>query len=143
MTEAAQAIHVGARWTSTPYLLDAASAERYGKAIESPPRHTPRRGIHDDQQAARAAGFKAPIAAGEQTIAVIAQFLADEFAMRFIRGGRLDVVLTRPVFFGDTLISHAEVERLYDSRATLRLSVENQSGESVLTGTAAIRIADA
>ena len=143
MTKTEHAIQLGARLTSTPYLLDAASAERYGKAIESPPRHTPRRGIHDDQQAARAAGFNAPIAAGEQTIAVLAQFLADKFAMRFLRGGRLDVVLTRPVFFGDRLISHAEVEHLDDSRATLRIRVENQSGESVLTGTAAIRIADA
>ena len=143
MTETAQAIQLGARWTSTPYLLDAASAERYGKAIESPPRHAPRRGIHDDQEAARTAGFNAPIAAGEQTIAVIAQFLADKFAMRFLRGGRLEVVLTRPVFLGDTLISHAEVESIDDSRATLRISVENQSGESVLTGTAAIRIAGA
>ncbi|MDO8434924.1 MAG: MaoC family dehydratase [Candidatus Binatus sp.] len=140
MTEAAQKIRVGARWSSTPYVLDDASAERYGKAIESPPRRSPRRGIHDDEQAARTAGFSKPIAAGEQTVAVIAQFLADKFGMHFLRGGRIDIALTKPVFFGDTLISHVEVEAVEDGRATLRIKVENQRGESALIGAAALRI---
>jgi acyl dehydratase len=141
MTEALAELQVGARWTSPPYLLDHESASRYGKAIESPPRRAPRRGIHDDREAARSAGFSAPIAAGEQTLAVIAQFLADKFAMQFLRGGRIEITLTRPVFFGDTLISHAEVERLEGERAILRIHIDNQHGESVLTGSAAIRIA--
>lgn len=143
MTATMPDIRVGARWTSTPYLLDDASAARYGKAIESPPRKSPRRGIHDDRQAARAAGFTAPIAAGEQTIAVIAQFLADKFEMHFLRGGRIDIALTKPVFFGDTLTSQVEVERIEGSRAMLLIRVDNQRGESVLTGSAAITVADA
>jgi hypothetical protein len=140
MTEALDEIRVGARWTSAPYLLDAAAAERYGKAIESPPRRSPRRGIHDDEQAAMSAGFSRPIAAGEHTFAIIAQFLAAKFGIQFLRGGRIEIVLTKPVFFGDTLTSHADVENLSATRATLRISVENQHGEDVLVGSAAIRI---
>ena len=69
--------------------------------------------IHDDQDAARKAGFAAPIAGGEQTIAIIAQFLADNFGMRFVRGGRIEVSLTRPVLFGDTLTSHAKIVSMH------------------------------
>ena len=91
------------RLVSAPYLLDEAAAKAYHDGIEQPPRRRPPRGIHDDKDAARKAGFVAPIAGGEQTIAVIAQFLADNFGMRFIRGGRIEVSLTKPVLFGDTL----------------------------------------
>lgn len=140
MTTALNDIRLGRRWTAAPYLLDDAAADRYGKAIESPPRRTPPRGIHDDEQAARTAGFNRPIAAGEQTIAVIAQFLAEKFGMHFLRGGRIEVALTKPVFFGDTLISYAEVQRVEDGRAILRIGVENQHGEGVLIGSAVLRI---
>jgi acyl dehydratase len=143
MSAAPVEIRVGAKIVSQPYLLDAAAAKAYGEGIESPPRRAPRRSIHDDKDAARNAGFVAPIAAGEQTIAVIAQFLADNFGMRFVRGGRLEVALTRPVLFGDVLISHARIERADGDRAELNIRVENQRGEEVLAGSAVIRIREA
>ena len=65
--------------------------------------------IHDDKEAARKAGFVAPIAGGEQTIAVMAKFLLDKFGMGFLRGGRIEVALVKPVFFGDTLTLHARI----------------------------------
>ena len=110
-----------------------------------PPRRRPPRGIHDDKDAARKAGFVAPIAGGEQTIAIIAQFLADNFGMRFVRGGRIEVSLTRPVLFGDTLTSHARIVSVDadSNRAELQIHVANQRGEQVLTGTAAVRMNDA
>jgi acyl dehydratase len=138
---AAAEIRVGTTLKSAPYVLDAAAAKLYGAAIEGPPRQRQRAGIHDDQAAARRAGFVAPIAGGEQTIAVVAQYLADEFGMRFVRGGRLEVALTRPVLFGDTLTSHASIVTLDGERATLSIRVENQHGESVLVGSATIRTA--
>src|SRR5277367_2522164 len=107
MSAAAGEILVGAEMVSAPYLLDAAAAKAYHDGIEQPARRRPPRGIHDDKDAARKAGFVAPIAGGEQTIAVVAQFLADRFGLRFVRGGRIDVALTRPVLYGDTLTSHA------------------------------------
>jgi len=136
-------IRIGAELVSAPYLLDAAAAKAYLLGIEEPPRRRPRGNIHDDKDAARKAGFVAPIAAGEQTIAIVAQFLADNFGMRFVRGGRIEVSLTRPVFFGDTLTTHAKVVSVDADRAGLQIHVENQRGAQVLTGSAAVRLSDA
>ena len=140
MSAAPVEIRLGAELVSQPYVLDAAAARAYEEGIESPRRRASRRSIHDDKDAARDAGFVAPIAAGEQTIAVIAQFLADNFGMQFVRGGRIEVALTKPVLFGDTLISHARVERIVgDESAELKIRVENQRGEAVLVGSALVR----
>ena len=136
-------IRIGAELVSAPYLLDAAAAQLYHDGIERPPRRRPPRGIHDDKDAARKAGFVAPIAGGEQTIAIIAQFLADNFGLRFVRGGRIEVSLTKPVLFGDTLTSHARIVSVNATHAELQIHVENQRGEQVLTGTAAVRMSDA
>jgi acyl dehydratase len=144
MSAAPVKIRLGAEIVSQPYVLDAAAAKAYGEGIESPRRRASRRSIHDDKDAARDAGFVAPIAAGEQTIAVIAQFLADNFGMRFVRGGRIEVALTKPVLFGDKLISRARVERIVDDkRAELNIRVENQRGEEVLVGSASVRTREA
>ena len=144
MSAAPVEIRLGAEIVSQPYVLDAAAAKAYGEGIESPRRRASRRSIHDDKDAARDAGFVAPIAAGEQTIAVIAQFLADNFGMRFVRGGRIEVALTKPVLFGDKLISRARVERIVDDeRVELNIRVENQRGEEVLVGSAAVRTREA
>ena len=145
MSAAPTQIRIGVKMVSAPYLLDAAAAKLYHDGIERPPRRRPPRGIHDDKDAARKAGFVAPIAGGEQTIAIIAQFLADNFGMRFVRGGRIEVSLTRPVIFGDTLTSHAKIISVDTdaNRAELQVHVANQRGEQVLTGTAAVRMNDA
>jgi len=140
---AAAEIRIGAELASAPYLLDAAAAKAYHDGIELPVRHRPHANIHDDQDAARKAGFTAPIAGGEQTIAIVAQFLADKFGLRFVRGGRIEVSLTRPVLYGDTLTSHAKIVSIDADRAQLEIDVENQRGEKVLTGTAAVRTNDA
>ena len=140
MSAAPVEIRVGAEIVSQPYLLDAAAAKAYREGIESPRRRASRRCIHDDKDAAASAGFVAPIAAGEQTIAVIAQFLADNFGMQFVRGGRIEVSLTKPVLFDDALTSRARVERIVDDeRAELKIRVENQAGEEELVGSALVR----
>jgi acyl dehydratase len=143
MSAAAGEIRIGAELVSAPYLLDEAAAKAYHDGIERPARRRPPRGIHDDKDAARKAGFVAPIAGGEQTIAIVAQFIADNFGMRFVRGGRIEVSLTKPVLFGDTLTSHAKIVSVDATHAQLQIHVENQRGEQVLTGTAAVRIDDA
>ena len=143
MNAAAGEIRIGAELVSAPYLLDEAAANAYHDGIERPARRRPPRGIHDDKDAARKAGFIAPIAGGEQTIAIVAQFIADNFGMRFVRGGRIEVSLTKPVLFGDTLTSHAKIVSVDATHAQLQIHVENQRGEQVLTGTAAVRIDDA
>jgi acyl dehydratase len=137
-------IRVGAELISAPYLLDEAAAKAYHDGIEQPARRRPPRGIHDDKDAARKAGFVAPVAGGAQTIAVIAQFLADNFGLRFVRGGCIEVSLTRPVLYGDTLTSHAKIVSVNTdaNRTELEIHVDNQRGEPVLIGTAAIRMSD-
>jgi acyl dehydratase len=61
-----------------------------------------------------------------------------------VRGGRIEVALTKPVLFGDTLTSRARVERIVDSeRAELKIRVENQRGEEVLVGSASVRTREA
>ena len=62
MSAAPREIRIGAELASAPYLLDAAAAKAYHDGIELPPRRRPPRGIHDDTDAARKAGFTAPIA---------------------------------------------------------------------------------
>jgi hypothetical protein len=143
MTAATDTIRVGGELVSAPYLLDEAAAKAYHDGLEQPPRRRPRTNIHDDKDAARKAGFDAPIAGGEQTLAVMAQFLADNFGMRFLRGGRIEVSLTKPVFYGDTLTSHVRIVSIDSDRAELRINVVNQRVEDVLVGSAAIRMSDA
>ena len=127
---------------SAPYLLDADAAHAYGQAIEGPVRRSPPSNIHSDDQAARKAGFAAPIAGGEQTLAVMTQLLVDRFGMRLLGGGRIEIAFTRPVLFGDTITAHARVERADGERIGLEIWVENQRGEKVLVGTAAVKAAN-
>jgi acyl dehydratase len=134
------AIRPGARLRGKPYLLDAAAAEAYSNSVEEPARRR-RTNIHTDADAAAKAGFAAPIAAGEQTIAVMAQLLVDEFGMRFLGGGRIEVALTRPVLYGDTITAAAEVASAGADFCELKIGVENQRGEVVLSGTARVRAA--
>lgn len=143
MSAAIDGIRVGAELVAPPYALDAGAAKAYHDATEHPPRRRPPRGIHDDNDAARKAGFTAPIAGGAQTIAVVTQFLADNFGMRFMRGGRIEVSLTKPVFYGDTLTARVKIVSIEADRAQLQIQVDNQRGEDVLVGTAAIRTSHA
>jgi len=135
MSQENQNLAEGDEIAATPYLLDAAAAEAYGTSVQEPPRRRTKN-IHSDPAAAAEAGFAKPIAAGEQTIAVMMQLIADRFGENFYRGGRFAVALIKPVLYGDTLNACARVERIANGFAELSLRVENQRGEAVLSGTA-------
>ncbi len=139
MSESTEQTTLGAELKSVPYLLDDATADAYRRALDSPPRRRLPNNIHSDPAAASRAGFDAPIAAGEQTLAVIAEWLAKRFGARFTRGGRIEVTLTRPVFYGDTLVSHAVAAKKEKGLMLLNIWVENQRGERVLEGVARVR----
>ena len=134
----AAATNPGHELVSKPYLLDAAAAKAYGDGIESPPRRAPRVNIHTDDEAARKAGFRAPIAGGEQTYAVMANFILDSFGLGFLRGGRLEAALVKPVFYGDTLTMHSRIVDGAGQQLQLEVWSENQRGERVLIGTARV-----
>ena len=134
----AGASHLEREIVSTPFLLDADAAKAYGAAIESPPRRAPRINIHTDEEAARKAGYRAPIAAGEQTYALMANFILDSFGIEFLRGGRLEAVLVKPVFYGDKLTMRARINEASGPALQLEVWTENNRGERVLTGTARV-----
>jgi acyl dehydratase len=141
MSAATTNFAVGHEIVSRPYLLDAAAAKAYTGAIETPPRRAPLPNIHNDETAAHRAGFRAPIAAGEQTYALMANFLVDVFGIGFLRGGRLEAALIKPVFYGDTLTMHARVTGESDSGIELEVWTENDRAERVLAGTARAPVA--
>jgi acyl dehydratase len=128
---------VGTEFSAAPYLLDDAAAQAYEHGVKEPPRRW-RTNIHTDRDAASKAGFTAPIAAGEHTIALAMQLIVDRFGECFMRGGAFDVALIKPVLFGDTLTVHARVTSADDRHLELELRVQNQDGASVLTGTARV-----
>jgi acyl dehydratase len=137
MSEMRRAGRQGEEYISAPYQIDDQSAEAYLRAIETPPRRRPAN-IHNDIEAARRAGFRAPIVPGEHSLAVLAQFLADRFEMRFLSGGRFAVAFIKPVFLGDRLTAHVRVVSAAAKETTLEVWVQNDAGDRVLTGTAAI-----
>jgi len=128
----------GPEVVSKPFLLDAAAAKAYGEGLESPLRRAPRVNIHTDDDAARKAGFRAPIAAGEQTYSMMANFILDSFGGGFLRGGRLEAALVKPVFYGDTLTMHARIVETDASHLQLEVWTDNERGERVLIGTARV-----
>jgi hypothetical protein len=138
MSAAATNLEIGSEVVSAPYRLDAEAAQVYGAAVESPPRRRTSVNIHNVDAAAKKAGFRAPIATGEQTYAVMANFIVDHFGADFLRGGRLEATLRKPVFYGDTLIMHARVPDASDAQWRLEVWTETDRGERVLVGTARI-----
>lgn len=137
MNEAAREKTCGTEYVSAPYLLDAAAAKAYEGAIEEPPRRR-RSNIHNDPDLAGRAGYAAPIAAGEQTIAVLAKLMVDRFGMGFLRGGRLAVAMIKPVFYGERLTAHARLSRITEASRELEVWVEDSHGDRVLSGTAEV-----
>jgi acyl dehydratase len=142
MSTSADEARSGVEFTSAPYCLDGEAAEAYRRAIHGPRRRRAPGGIHDDDSAANRAGFVAPIAGGEQTLAVMTQLLVDHFGLRFLSGGRIEIAFVKPVLFGDTIVAHARIktdtERSSDTHLELAIRVENQRGENVLLGTAVV-----
>lgn len=129
-------LEIGREFVGEPYSFDEAEAHAYAAAIERPATHHPRASIHSDTEAARKAGFRAPIAVGEQSYALLANFLADLFGARFLRGGKLEAIFLKPVFYGQRLTAHARVSARDESAAELEVWVENEYRERVVSGRA-------
>ncbi|MGH7949962.1 MAG: MaoC family dehydratase [Candidatus Binataceae bacterium] len=130
----------GAEFSSTSYVLDRERHLAYGRSIETPPRRRPPAGIHDDPAAAAKAGYAAPIADGEQVLALAARMLCERFGMVFLRGGSIDIAFIKPVYFGAELTARARVTRIRDGFAELDVWVENRDQDRVMVGTASIGV---
>ncbi|MGH7863690.1 MAG: MaoC family dehydratase [Candidatus Binataceae bacterium] len=130
----------GAEFSTPAYVLDREKHLAYGRSIDAPPRRRPPAGIHDDPAAAAKAGYAAPIADGEQVLALAARLLCEHFGIGFLRGGRIDVAFIKPVYFGTQLTARARVTRVGDGAADLEVWVENRELERVMAGAATVRI---
>ena len=138
MSASSAELQIGREFAGDPFPLDEAEALAYAAAIERPAERRPRRSIHSDTEAARKAGFRAPIAAGEQSYAMVANFLVDLFGAKFLRGGKLEAVFLKPVFYGQRLTVHARVSARGESAMEMEVWVENEDRERVLSGKAIV-----
>lgn len=98
------------------------------------------RNIHTDDEVARRAGLPGAVAQGRYPISYLSERAMKFFGDGWVRGGRLDVALVKPIFPGDTVTARGVIrERLAEGGATrliLDMWLENQDGVRVTAGTA-------
>lgn len=97
------------------------------------------RNIHTDDDTAQRAGLPRAVAQGRYPVAYMSERALAFFGPGWIRGGRLDVRLVKPIFPGDTILVRAvvvgKVAERSGTRLTLDIWLENQAGERVTAGT--------
>jgi acyl dehydratase len=100
----------------------------------------PRKNIHTDEEAARAAGCPAPIASATQNMGHLCELLLDHFGEEWLTNGTLSLTFVRPIYAGDTVRSHAVITDSAPQgdavRHTLTVSAVNQDGQPVTVGRA-------
>jgi acyl dehydratase len=100
----------------------------------------PQKNLHTDLEAAKDAGLATVIASGTQFEGYLVSLLMDLFDNHWLRGGQLDVKITRSVRVGETLQAYARLEgrEAFDGGTRIALGVwcENQDGHQVLVGSA-------
>jgi len=100
--------------------------------------------IHTDREKAMLAGLPGPVAHGRHPVAIVSEAMMRDFGAAWVRGGELDMTLTRLIFPGDTLTLEREVARVSDSGdeklVTVKIAFVNQDGQPVQTGEARLRV---
>jgi acyl dehydratase len=102
------------------------------------------RNIHNDPDLALESGLARPIASGMMSVSFLNQLLIDEFGEGWTHGGRLAVSFVRSLHTGDEAVTRAIVTSVESGAEGTRLELEvwceNQDGERVTTGTAALAL---
>jgi len=100
--------------------------------------------IHTDREKATLAGLPGPVAHGRHPVAIVSESMVQDFGAAWVRGGELDMTLTRLIFPGDTLTLEREIVGVSDSDdeklVTVRITFVNQDGQPVQTGEARVRV---
>jgi acyl dehydratase len=100
--------------------------------------------LHNDPERARESGLARPIASAMMSVSFLNQLLIGEFADRWTHGGRLAVNFIRSLHAGDEAVVRATVTGLERRGESIDLELdiwcENQDGERVTTGTAAVTV---
>ena len=134
---------IGHEFAGAPRRLSLARALALsGGAFDTP--GWPDRNLHTDLQAANDAGLAAIVASGTQFEGYLLSLLIDLFEDHWLRGGEVDVKITRSVQVGETLRAAARVDGRHDvdggTRIVLAVRCENEDGAPVLVGTAACTV---
>lgn len=93
---------------------------------------------HDDTLASSLGGYPTVFAHGMLSMGLTGRMLTDWLGTTALK--TFGVRFTKQVWPGDTLTAKAEVTEVNDGVATLRVWTENQSGESVVEGTATAKV---
>ena len=135
-------LHVGQRFKSGSYLMEAARIKGFAAEFDPQP-------FHLDEAAARASVFKGLAASGWHTAAVAMRLLVDgglPFANGIIGFGG-EIVWPKPTRPGDTLQVESEIIEITPSRSkpqqgivTVRSTMFNQDREAVYLLTAKLLV---
>lgn len=102
-----------------------------------------RHNIHTDDNVARAAGFRAPLAQGMMETCWISEMLARFFGPVWLSGGWLKTKYLKPVFAADEITLRAVVsDEEADGRVRLEVWATNQDGVMTAAGWASCPLAD-
>lgn len=133
-------LRVGDRLPEDKFLITQDKINRYSRYALG--RDTAN--IHTDANKARLAGLPGPVAHGRYPLAYISEAMLRAFGEAWLRGGELEVTMTKLIFPGDTLTLRAEVVSIRqegnDDRITLSVALVNQHGEEVQLGEARVSL---
>jgi acyl dehydratase len=135
-------LHVGQRFTSETYVMEAARIKEFAAAFDP-------QAFHTDESAAEASVFKGLAASGWHTAAVAMRLLVTgglPFANGLVGLGG-EIAWPRPTRPGDILHVESEIVEITPSRSkphqgivTLRATMFNQHGEAVYLLTAKLLV---
>ena len=96
--------------------------------------------IHTDPEWARQKGFRAPLVQAMMSTAYASQLMVQFIGEGYIKGGKLSVAFTKPVFAGDTLTVRGRIRSREPEGNRTRVSVDvwcvNEDGVTTMVGSA-------
>ena len=96
--------------------------------------------IHTDPEWARKKGFRAPLVQAMMSTAYASQLMVQFIGEGYIKGGKLSVAFTKPVFAGDTLTVRGRIRSREPEGNRTRVNVDvwcvNEDGVTTMVGSA-------
>jgi hypothetical protein len=136
---------VGAEIRGRPRKMSLARVIAFSAGLIGEPGF-PQSSSHTDVDSARSHLLRGISVQGTQTECHLIRLLIDMFGLDWYSSGLLDIRLTRPVAIDDVVTAGVRVERVeaIDDERHIRLQawVENQRGESVISGSATVTVPD-
>lgn len=96
--------------------------------------------IHTDPEWARQKGFRAPLVQAMMSTAYVSQLMVQFVGEGYIKGGKLSVGFTKPVYAGDTLTVRGRIRSREPEGDRTRVNVDvwcvNEDGVTTMVGSA-------